>query len=149
MRGTELRRVTSFLIVAVLSTIAVQEVAAQFYQCLLIVPPICYPIGSPPLLPSPPTVSAAGLTSVSVSVSWSEPLSFGWAWPISDYDVRYRQGSIGSFTSHSFIGTGTSTTISGLLPGAAQLRGAGTGDEYSSGAVRGRSLGRGGPIRWR
>ena len=77
--------------------------------------------------PGAPTVSAAGLTRV--SVSWSEPVNEGAA--ISDYDVRYRQRSSGSFTSHSFTSTGstTSTTIGGLLAWA-QLRGTGTGDEH-------------------
>ena len=65
--------------------------------------------------PEAPTVSATGLTSV--SVSWSEPVNEGAA--ISDFDVQYREGSSGDFTSHSFTSTGstTSTEISGLLRG--------------------------------
>ena len=57
---------------------------------------------------------AAGASSV--VVSWEEPVNEGAV--ISDFDVRYRQGSSGSFTSHSFTSTGstTSTTIGGLLP---------------------------------
>ena len=73
--------------------------------------------------PGAPTVVAAGASSV--VVSWEEPVNEGAA--ISDFDVQYRQGSSGSFTSHSFSSTGstTSTTITGLLPGrsyAVQVR---------------------------
>ena len=65
--------------------------------------------------PGAPTVVAAGASSV--AVSWEEPVNEGAA--ISEFDVSYRQGSSGSFTSHSFTSTGstTSTTIGGLLPG--------------------------------
>ena len=65
--------------------------------------------------PLAPSVTSGGATSL--SVSWSEPVNEGSA--ISDFDVQYREGSSGGFTSHSFSSTGstTSTTVSGLLPG--------------------------------
>ena len=36
---------------------------------------------------------------------------------ISDYDVQYRQGSAGGFSTWNHVGTGTSVTITGLTNG--------------------------------
>ena len=66
----------------------------------------------PPGAPATPTVSAKSGTTDSLDVRWSAPANTG---PdIDDYDVQYRIGTSGSFTSHSFTGTGRSTTIAGL-----------------------------------
>ena len=78
--------------------------------------------------PSAPTVSAASATSL--RVSWTAPASGGSA--ITDYDVRYKRSSASTWTSHSFAGTGTSTTITGLATGRAhdvQVRAGNTSGE--------------------
>ena len=68
----------------------------------------------PPGKPAVPQVTA--MTPTSVSISWSAPPNTVLA--ISDYDVQYRQGSSGAFTSHAHTGTGTSTVLSGLTQNA-------------------------------
>ena len=62
-----------------------------------------------PRKPSKPTVTRG---NAQLSVSWSAPTNNGTA--ISDYDVQYKKSSDDDWTSHSFTGTGTSTTISSL-----------------------------------
>ena len=63
-----------------------------------------------PSRPSAPSVSGASTSSL--LVSWSAPSNTG---PfISDYDVEFRQGTSGSFSSWSHSGNGTSATITGL-----------------------------------
>ena len=69
-------------------------------------------VDEPPDQPAAPTVSAKSGTDDSLDVRWTAPANTGP--PITDYDVRYRVGTTGPFTSHSFSGTGTSTTIGGL-----------------------------------
>ena len=68
----------------------------------------------PPGKPAVPQVTA--MTPTSVSISWSAPPNTVLA--ISDYDVQYRQGSSGVFTSHAHTGTGTSTVLTGLTQNA-------------------------------
>ncbi len=64
--------------------------------------------------PEPPVVRSASRTSV--TVSWTEPVNTGAA--INDHDVQYRQeGSGDRYTDAGYTGTGTQTTITGLLPG--------------------------------
>ena len=70
-------------------------------------------VAEPPDQPAAPIVSAKSGTTDSLNVSWSAPANTGRP-AIDDYNVRYRIGTTGSFTSHSFSGTGTSTTIGGL-----------------------------------
>ena len=65
--------------------------------------------------PAAPSVASAG--AASLRVSWTAPANNGSA--ITDYDVRYKRSSSSSWTSHSFAGTGTSTTIAGLTAGTA------------------------------
>ena len=60
--------------------------------------------------PSPPTVSGAGTTRL--SVRWSAPVSDGG--PVTGYEFQYRRSGATTYESHSYTGTGTSTTISGL-----------------------------------
>ena len=64
----------------------------------------------PPDKPDPPTVTASTLTSL--SVRWTEPANPGP--PITDYNVQYREGSSGAFTTVAHDGTGTTTTIANL-----------------------------------
>ena len=65
----------------------------------------------PPDAPGAPTVSGASTTSV--SVGWTAPDVTGKP-AISDYDVRFRLSTASDWSTHSFTGTGTSTTISSL-----------------------------------
>ena len=91
-------------------TIAVQryttDQAAYGLEIVAVVP------GAPtvPNTPSAPTVRT--ISSTSLSVSWVAPDDGGEA--ITGYDVQYREGSSGSFSTWAFSGTGTSTTITGL-----------------------------------
>ena len=68
------------------------------------------PTASAPDAPSRPTVTEG---DEQLAVSWSAPDANGAA--IDDYDVRYKRTSASSWRSHSFSGTGTSTTISSNL----------------------------------
>ena len=61
--------------------------------------------------PDPPTVSATP-ASASLSLSWTAGANGGSS--ITDYDVQYRISGTTTWRSHSFTGTGTSTTISSL-----------------------------------
>ena len=70
-------------------------------------------VAEPPDQPAAPTVTAKGGTTDSLDVSWTAPANTGRP-AIDDYNVQYRIGTTGSFTSHSFTGTGRSTTIAGL-----------------------------------
>ena len=69
-------------------------------------------VDEPPGRPSRPTVISNGETSL--NVEWSAPTNTGP--PINDYDVQYRVGSSGRFTSAAHTGTATQTTISDLDP---------------------------------
>ena len=69
----------------------------------------------PPDAPAAPTVTPNTGSATSLDVSWTAPADNGAA--ISDYDVQYRAGTSGSFTTWSFTGNGTSTTITGLTTG--------------------------------
>ena len=67
----------------------------------------------PPETPDPPIVSAA--SSTILTVTWDEPTNTG---PdISDYDVQYREGDSGSFTSWSHNNADRTATITGRTPG--------------------------------
>ncbi len=68
-------------------------------------------VAEPPAKPSAPTVSGASTTSV--SVSWSAPTNTGKP-AITNYDLRYRAGSSGSWSNGPQNVTGTTATISGL-----------------------------------
>ena len=71
-------------------------------------------VNEPPLTPSAPSVSAASSNGHErLSVSWTAPGTSGRP-GISDYDVQYRRTGTTGWSAHSFTGTGTSTTISGL-----------------------------------
>ncbi len=93
----------------------------------------------PPAAPAAPSVSPAAAKGYStLTVTWTAPAQADP--PVTDYDLRYRQGSSGDFTEAAFSGTGTSATLTGLLPGTryeVQVRASsaeGTGSWSSSGA---------------
>ncbi len=74
-------------------------------------------VSEPPAAPSAPTVAANSTTpTTKLDVSWTAPTNTGKP-AISDYDVQYRQTGVSTWSSHSFTGTGTSTTLSGLTAG--------------------------------
>ena len=73
-------------------------------------------VDEPPGTPDAPTVTAKSGATDSLDVSWTAPANTGRP-AIDDYNVQYRIGTTGPFTSHSFSGTGTSTTITGLTAG--------------------------------
>ena len=74
-------------------------------------------VNEPPPKPAAPTVSANSATPASkIDAAWTAPDMTGKP-AISDYDVRYRLSGGSAWTSHSFSGTGTSTTITGLTSG--------------------------------
>ena len=66
-----------------------------------------------PGTPAAPTVT--GESSGNVAVAWTAPDNAGPA--ITDYDLRYREGSSGAFTDFAHAGDATSATITGLNPG--------------------------------
>ena len=70
----------------------------------------------PPLAPAALSVTAADATPTQLSVSWTAPTNTGKP-AISGYDVEYRAGTSGSFTSHAHTGITTTATITGLTPG--------------------------------
>ena len=70
-------------------------------------------VAEPPDQPAAPTVAARAGTDDSLNVIWTAPANTGRP-AIDDYNVQYRIGTTGSFTSHSFSGTGRFTTIAGL-----------------------------------
>ena len=71
-------------------------------------------VAEPPAAPGAPNVSGASATSV--SVTWTAPTNTGKP-DINDYDVQYQASGASDWTDHGVTGTGTSTTISGLLAG--------------------------------
>ena len=69
----------------------------------------------PPEDPAAPGVSAA--SSTSLTVTWAEPATTG---PdIDDYDIQYREGDSGSFSSWSHNSADRTATITNLTPGTA------------------------------
>ncbi len=90
-------------------------------------------VDEPPGPPSNVRVSAAGRTSV--EVEWDAPNTSGRP-PVTDYDVQYRAS--GNWRTHSFSGTGTSTTISSLTPNTAyEVQVNAANDEGTSGWAAG------------
>ena len=67
----------------------------------------------PPALDGPSVSQNATTPNTELDVSWTAPDMTGKP-AVSDYDVRYRKSSESTWRSHSFSGTGTSTTITGL-----------------------------------
>ena len=74
-------------------------------------------VDEPPDAPGAPTVSGASTTSV--TVAWTAPANAGRP-PIRDYDLQYRiEGSDAAFADANYNGTGTTATLSGLIPATA------------------------------
>ena len=74
-------------------------------------------VNEPPAAPAAPAVSEnAGAPTSKLDVSWTAPVMTGKP-AVTDYDVRYRLSGGSSWTSHSFTGAGTSTTLPGLTDG--------------------------------
>ena len=69
----------------------------------------------PPGKPAAPTVTAASATPTSFNVSWSAPRNTGPA--ITAYNLQYRKSSEVSWTSATYAGTATNTTLTGLTSG--------------------------------
>ena len=91
-----------------------------------------------PDAPAAPTLTSG---NAQLSVSWTAPANNGSA--ITDYDVQYKAKTANDWTSHTFTGTGTSTTISsGIANGTeyeVQVRatnGNGTGEWSPSGTLK-------------
>ena len=94
--------------------------------------------GEAPGKPAAPTVSAASVTSL--TVTWSAPANAGPA--ITDYDVQYRAGTSGSWSDGNHTGTAVTATLSGLSENTSyqvQVRATndeGTGDWSDAGSGR-------------
>ena len=74
-------------------------------------------VNEPPAAPGAPTVAKnADDAATELDVSWTAPTMTGKP-AITDYDVQYRQHGASNWSSHSFTGTGTSTTLTGLTEG--------------------------------
>ena len=69
-------------------------------------------VNEPPGQPAAPSVTAVAGSTTSLSVSWTAPSNTGPA--IDNYDLRYRQGTGGSWTNGPQNVSGTSATIAGL-----------------------------------
>ena len=80
-------------------------------------------LNEPPDAPIAPTVTApSAVASTSLTVSWTAPNNTGPSsrTAITDYEVRYREGSIGPFADLvGTTGTATTAAITGLLPDTA------------------------------
>ena len=70
-------------------------------------------VSEPPTISVPTVVPHSATPKTKLDVSWTAPTMTGKP-PVSDYDVQYRAAHGTNWTSHSFTGTGTSTTITGL-----------------------------------
>ena len=74
-------------------------------------------VNEPPPKMSAPTVAAhATEPKYKLEVSWTAPTTTGKP-NVTDYDVQYKKSSDSTWTSHSFTGTGTSTTLTSLTAG--------------------------------
>ena len=69
-------------------------------------------VEEPPGRPAAPSVTAVDGSPTSLSVNWTAPTNTGPA--IDNYDLRYREGTSGSWTNGPQNQTGTSATIPGL-----------------------------------
>ena len=87
-------------------------------------------VAEPPSAPSAPTVSGASTTSL--SVSWSAPSNTGKP-AITSYDLQYRAGSTGNWSSGPQDQTTTSATIGSLAASTSyQVQVRATNDEGDS-----------------
>ena len=65
-----------------------------------------------PLRPAPPTVTTVEGYAAALNLAWRAPNSHGW--PITDYNLRYRQRGAADWIEHPFDGVGVSTVLTGL-----------------------------------
>ena len=82
-------------------------------------------VNEPPAAPSVTVSTNATAPTSKIDVSWTAPDMTGKP-ALSDYDVQYRKTGDSTWSSHSFTGTGTSTTLTGLTSGKSydvQVRG--------------------------
>ena len=70
-------------------------------------------VNEPPARPAAPSVAATPGTTDSLDVSWTAPGLNGGP-PLTGYELQYRKGGSGPWTSQSHSGTGTSATIGSL-----------------------------------
>ena len=70
-------------------------------------------ISEPPVAPVAPSVSATSGSTTSLDVSWSTPSNTGRP-AITSYDLRYREGTTGTFSDGPQNETGTSASIGSL-----------------------------------
>ena len=77
-------------------------------------------VSEPPARPAAPSVSSVVGSTTSLSVMWTAPANTGPA--IDHYDLRYRQGTGGSWTNGPQNVSGTSATITGLGAGSYQVQ---------------------------
>ena len=88
-------------------------------------------VNEAPGRPAAPDVTATSGSTTSLDVSWSAPTNTGPA--INSYDLQYRQGTSGSFTSGPQNVTGTTTTIPSLSANTSyQVQVRATNDEGDS-----------------
>ena len=73
-------------------------------------------VAEKPATPAAPTVSATANSDTSLDVSWTAPGRNGGP-AITGYNLRYRQGTSGSWTNGPQNVSGTSTMITGLTAG--------------------------------
>ena len=69
-------------------------------------------VNEAPARPAFPSVASVANSTTSLAVTWTAPSNTGP--PISNYDLRYRQGTSGGWTNGPQNVTGTSATISSL-----------------------------------
>ena len=69
-----------------------------------------------PIAPGRPTVNEVATNPAALSVSWTAPANAGKP-AITGYQLQYRKGSTGTFSSAAGTVTGTSTTLRGLDTG--------------------------------
>ena len=70
-------------------------------------------VAEPPTISTPTVTPNSTTPKTKLDVSWTAPTMTGKP-AVSDYDVQYRKAHSSTWTSHTFTGTGTSTTITGL-----------------------------------
>ena len=101
-------------------------------------------VEEPPGRPAAPSVSSVGGNTTSLEVNWTAPSNTGPT--IDDYDLRYREGTTGSWTNGPENQTGTNATIPGLTESTSYqvqvLARNAEGDSPGRCPVRGR------PARW-
>ena len=100
------------MLTVALDLTAVEDGASNDILAVPATPVINAVAAEPPGRPAAPSVSSVSGSTTSLSVNWTEPSNTGPA--IDTYDLQYRQGTSGSWTTGPQNVSGTSATISGL-----------------------------------